>query len=235
MRSSRVRSSAEEGGGNAPFFLLAHTQEVRIVVDMEKMLRANQYEVRSVPVRTARDFVAAHHYSGGMSNTGTHIHGLFLKGSDDLLGVACWLPPTRVAAETVDRENWRRVLSLSRLAVRPDVPKNGASFLMASSRRIIEREQKWVALVTYADTFMNHTGAIYRADNWDYVGMTKPQPRWEDSSGRQVAKKATKTRTKAEMEALGHKMVGSFVKHKFVRRIHMRRKPEREVFRLEPA
>lgn len=199
---------------------------------MGVLIRSSDYEVRDIPVRQARAFVSEHHYSGGMSNTGTHLHGLFKKGSDELLGAACWLPPTRVAAETVDKENWRRVLSLSRLSVRPDVPKNGASFLMAASRRIIEREQKWIALVTYADTFMGHTGAIYRADNWQYVGLTKPQPRWEDSEGRQVAKKATKTRTKAEMEALGYKMVGSFTKHKFVRKIHLRRTPERQVFKL---
>lgn len=196
------------------------------------MVRASDYEIRSIPVSTARAFVSQHHYSGGMSNTGTHLHGLFARGSDELLGAACWLPPTRVAAETVDKENWRRVLSLSRLAIRPDVPKNGASFLMAGSRRIIEREQKWVALVTYADLFMGHTGAIYRADNWEYAGLTKPQPRWEDEAGKQVAKKATRTRTKAEMEALGYRMVGSFQKHKFIRRIHQRRAPLLQQFKL---
>ena len=188
-------------------------------------LRKSEWEVRDIAPYMARDFVKNHHYSGGMSNTGTHFHGLFRKNDLTLMGVAAWLPPTRVAAESVNKNNWKRVLSLSRLCVHPDVPKMGASFLMAASRRIIEAEQKWVSLVTYADTFMNHTGAIYLADNWEYIGKSAPSTRWEDENGRQVSRKSTVSRTSAQMKALGYKMVGSFPKHKFVRHIHIRRKP----------
>lgn len=190
-----------------------------------EVFKASDYEVKPIPISMARRFVERYHYSGAMSNTGTHLHGLYLKNGIQLLGVAAWLPPTRVAAETVNKDNWRRVLSLSRLCVHPLVPTNGASFLMAASMRIIEAEQKWVSLVTYADTFKGHTGAIYRAANWEYAGLGKPQPRWEDQHGRQVAKRATKTRTKAEMEAAGYRMVGSFAKHKFVKHLRQRRKP----------
>lgn len=192
---------------------------------MSQVLRASDYEVRPISVSEGRAFIITHHYSKGCSNTAVHMHGLFRKGCTDLLGVAQWLPPTRVAAESVNKLAWRRVLSLTRLAVHPNVPQNGATFLMARSMRLIEQEQKWVSLVTYADEFMGHTGSIYRAANWEYVGFMKPQPRWEDSTGKQVAKKATRTRTKAEMEALGYRMVGSFRKHKFVKHFHQRRKP----------
>ena len=191
----------------------------------EEVLKASDYEVRTVPLSQGRAFIIAHHYSKGCSNTAVYVHGLFKKGYEELLGVAQWLPPTRVAAESVNRENWQRVLSLTRLAVHPDVPKNGATFLMARSMRLIEQDQKWVSLVTYADEFMGHTGAIYRAANWEYIGLMKPNPRWEDAQGRQVARKATKSRTNAEMEALGYRLVGSYRKHKFVRHFRHRREP----------
>lgn len=189
--------------------------------------RSADYEVKPIHITMARQFIEQHHYSGAMSNTGTHLHGLYLKNGIQLLGVAAWLPPTKVAAMTVNKNNWRRVVALSRLAVHPRVPTNGASFLMAASIRLIEQEQKWVSLVTYADEFCGHTGAIYRAANWQYAGMTKPQPRWEDASGRQVAKRATRTRTKQEMIDAGYRMVGYFAKHKFIKHLHQRRKPER--------
>jgi hypothetical protein len=188
-------------------------------------LRAADWEVRPVPIQEGRAFIVAHHYSRGCSNTAVHLHGLFKRDTGALLGVAQWLPPTRVAAESVNRDQWTRVLSLTRLAVAPEVPKNGATFLMARSMRLIEQEQKWVSLVTYADEFMQHTGAIYRAANWEYVGLMKAQPRWEDANGKQIAKKATRTRTKAEMVALGYEMVGSFCKHKFVKHLRVRRRP----------
>lgn len=186
----------------------------------EHHLRASDYEVRPVLLKEGRAFIMEYHYSKGCSNTAVYVHGLFRKGSDILLGVAQWLPPTRVAAESVNRDQWKRVLSLTRLAVHPDVPTNGASFLMGRSIKMIKAEGKWVSLVTYADEFMGHSGQIYRATNWQYVGFMKGSPRWEDESGRQIARKSTVSRNNAQMRELGYRMVGTFGKHKFV--MHLR-------------
>lgn len=183
-------------------------------------LRASDYEIRDVSPADARAFIVAHHYSGGCSNTRVYAHGLFRRGEPEILGVAIWLPPTKVAAQSVNAAQWRRVLSLTRLAVHSDVPSNAASYLMSRSIRLIQQDGRFVSLVTYADEFMGHTGAIYRASNWDYVGFMKGSDRWEDSDGRQVAKKSTVSRTNAEMEALGLRRVGKFRKHKFV--MHLR-------------
>lgn len=164
----------------------------------------------------ARELVIQFHYSKGGSNTAVYTHGLYRKSDGWLAGVAWWLPPTRVACESVNREHWRKVLSLSRLACHPDCPRNAASFLIAGSIKLIRKDGRFVSLVTYADEYQQHTGAIYRATNWTYVGVTGPYPKWVTEDGRQVASLATKTRRKAEMIALGHKMIGSFHKHKFV-------------------
>lgn len=182
-------------------------------------LQASEWEVRPISVADGRRFLIEHHYSKGCSNTAVYMHGLFRKGEAVLMGVAQWLPPTRVAAESVNKEKWQQVLSLTRLAVHPDVPTNGASFLMGRAIRLIQKDGRFVSLVTYADLFKGHTGAIYKATNWEYVGLTAPKQRWENSSGAQVAVKATKSRTVAQMRELGHTMVGSFRKHKFVRHL----------------
>lgn len=178
--------------------------------------RAEDYEVKPIPHFMAADFVKRYHYSRGCSNTQVYGHGLYLKNGINLLGVAMWLPPTRVAAESVNKDHWQKVLSLTRLAVHPMVPTNGASFLMGASMKLIRKDGRFVSLVTYADESQGHTGAIYRATNWHYAGRTGPYPRWLDKDGKQVAQKATKNRVKAVMEALGHVKVGSFYKHKFV-------------------
>ena len=80
-----------------------------------------------------------------------------------------------------------------------------------------EREGgKWTSLVTYADESQGHTGAIYRATNWEYMGLTKPETIWIDGGGRMVAKKcAGKSRRATEMLALGYRVKGKFRKHKF--------------------
>ena len=56
-----------------------------------------------------------------------------------------------------------------------------------------------------------------RADNWTYIGKTKPE-RTYCVDGRMTARKAGgKTRTHAQMLALGADLVGTFAKHKFVK------------------
>lgn len=178
------------------------------------------YRVAPVPHVLGRSFVAAHHYARGASNTSVFCHGLWL--GDELVGVAMWLPPTRVAAESVapqGSDSWRGVLALSRLAVAPSVPKNGASFLIGRSIRLICQDPRWHTLLTYADTAQGHTGAIYRATNWTYLGSTRPGRRWAAADGRQASGKSTRNRTKAEMLALGYVQLPPSVKHKFVLRL----------------
>lgn len=181
------------------------------------ILHREDYEVKSVPLSVAKDLTARFHYSRGGSNTGVYFHGLILRLTGEIQGVAWWLPPTRVACESVNKAEWKRVLSLTRLVCVPHAPKNSASFLLGASIRLIRKEKRFISVVTYADESQGHSGAIYKASNWTYVGKTGPYPRWIDPlTGRQVACKATKNRKKAEMEALGYQKTGSFFKHKFV-------------------
>ena len=183
-----------------------------------RTFNAKDWEVREVEPPFAKEFIRMHHYAKGSSHTAVFFHGLFNRWFDTCSGVAMWLPPTRVAAESVDKANWKRVLSLSRLAIEPGVPTNACSFLLSRSERLIRQHGEWLSLVTYADESQGHTGTIYRAANWTYVGRTPATPRWIDpKSGRQVAVLATKSRTKQQMLDLGYVLQGRFHKHKFVK------------------
>ena len=181
--------------------------------------RRKEWIVRPVSMDVGLRLVVAHHYARGASNTRTYLHGLFRKDEsfwdERCLGVAWWIPPTKSAALATFSENWKGVLSLSRLVVHPSVPKNGASFLISQSVNQIDREA-WPCLVTYADEMQGHTGAIYRATNWDYVGKTSRYSAYS-LNGRLMSRKAgPKTRTHKEMLDLGCVFLGKFSKHKFV-------------------
>lgn len=185
---------------------------------MDDRLRKEDYEVRDVDLSTARQLVELFHYAAGASNTATYLHGLFKRGdmfNGQCLGVAWWIPPTKSAAHATFPEDWKSVLALSRLVIAPDVPKNACTFLLSRSVKMIDRKA-WRCLITYADDWRGHTGGIYRAANWKYVGVTKPE-RCYVRNGRMVARKAGgKTRTHSEMLALGAQCMGSFAKHKFI-------------------
>ena len=185
-----------------------------------EVLRVTDYEVRDVEQRVAADLVARWHYAKGGPNTGVFRHGLFRRGGDEPLGVAWWLPPTKVAAQSVAGEDWRNCLSLTRLVIAPEVPTNGASFLIARSIREIKKHGRWTHLVTYADTGEGHTGAIYLATGWAEVPASRGHPRYVTAEGRHVAaKSANRTRTHAEMLELGYHFTPATHKRKFVMRL----------------
>jgi hypothetical protein len=185
-------------------------------IKYQDRLRKEDYIVTDIPLRLAQEITRQYHYAHGGSNTAVYTHGLFLK--DNILvclGIAWWLPPTKPCALNTYPKNWESVLSLSRLVVVPDIPKNACTYLLSQSRKMIDRK-KWECLVTFADSWQGHNGTIYRADNWQYVGETKPSPVFI-KNGRVVARKATISRTNAQMEALGAHLIGYFSKHKYVR------------------
>lgn len=186
-----------------------------MIIEKHGRLVASGWEVKPVPLKLCQELVEEYHYSKGGSNTRTYAHGLFIKGIDVCLGIAWWIPPTKHAAKASYPENWKKVLCLSRLVIVPNVPINAASFLLSKSRKLINREI-WPVLITYADEWRGHTGQIYKADNWLYLGKTKPE-RVYSINGRMIARKAGgRTRTHAEMVSLGAVCLGKFPKHKYI-------------------
>lgn len=183
--------------------------------------KAKDYRIERIPFVEGAAFIREHHYAKGCANTATETFGLY-RGPF-LVGAALWMPPTRVCAESVDREDWRKVIALSRLAVAPTEPQNAESLFIGAMLRTLQREGRWAAAVTFADESQGHGGTIYKATNWRYLGRTKPEPRWEDANGKQVSRLATKSRTAKDMAEIGHRMVGKFSKHKYVWRFDRRR------------
>jgi len=180
-------------------------------------LRKSEWEIRGIDLTVAYELVKAFHYAKSGSNTATFLHGLFQRADwMNCRGVAWWIPPPKSAAIASWDGDWRKVLSLSRLVLTPDVPQNGASFLIGESVRLIRADGRFECLVTYADEWRGHLGNIYRATNWEYLGLTGKESTFLTNDGRMVARKAGgHTRTRAEMAALGHRDVGKFAKHKF--------------------
>ena len=185
-------------------------------------LRSADWEVHSIPSHgEARRLIRTWHYSKSSPNTSTYRHGLYRADAilhGDAHGCALWIPPTRGAAEHLVGEHWGGVLSLSRLVVDPDLPTNGASFLLGRSMRLIDRD-RWPVLVTYADRALGHSGAIYRATNWTYHGEVAATAGdvWIDESGRRNGRKRGRfTYTRAEMEARGYTPAPSLPKIRFV-------------------
>lgn len=181
-------------------------------------LRKENWEVRSVPLEVAIRLVRKFHYAKGAANTATYLHGLFHKGEfwdENCKGVAWWIPPTKSAALATYPQNWQGVLSLSRLVIEDGVPKNACTFLLSRSVKMINRTD-WPCLVTYADEWKGHRGTIYLAAGWKFVGETTPEACFTLNGVMTSRKAGPRTRTRAQMAALGAVEQGKFSKRKFV-------------------
>lgn len=197
---------------------------MQLSFDFEPRLRKKDWVVLPVSHSDAANFVREHHYAKGCPRTSVFRHGLFRRGSNTLMGVVVWLPPTKPAAQSVNKFQWRKVLSLSRMVVLPGCPKNSCSFLLSASIKLIKKDGRFVSLVTYADDRLGHNGHVYKSSNWLYVGKMRGSPSWIDPrTGAQVSVKSTVSRTKSEMIALGYKNIGCFSKHKYV--LHLKGAP----------
>lgn len=182
--------------------------------------RRGDYRVAACPHALAAALVADHHYARGAANTSVHSHGLFRRDDGQLVGAALWMPPTVKAARAVAGERWRGVLALSRLVVIEGEPANAASLLLGRSMRAVSRDDRWHLLVTWADTGRGHAGTIYRATGWAHDGLHRGGIAWIDpSTGRQVSLKAKRSRTVAEMLALGYQRARPSPKHRFIYRV----------------
>lgn len=189
-------------------------------MDYFNRLNKNEWVVIPISIGTARLLVEKYHYAHSATNTGVYIHGLFKKGEEfwesNCRGCAWWLPPTKNAAiKTYPEGKWQKVLSLTRLVILPDVPLNACSFLLGKSIKMIDTN-KWECLVTYADTWRGHNGTIYKATNWEYLGLTKPSPVFVSMNGKMMGRKrGGKNITKKELINDGFSEIGQFCKHKF--------------------
>lgn len=199
----------------------------------------NEFKFCSIPHRIAKAFIQAHHYAKGASNTSKICIGMFRKSDAQLVGVSMWmLPPYGVI------KKWgygtKEMLSLSRLAISPDVPTNGASMLIGASERHIARHLPEIkSLVTYADEMQGHEGTIYKATNWLYTGQSRAEYAWKDETGKLVSRFRTKSIPVTVMDAQ-FKRIGPFRKHCFVKFRHPKRqrftstKPNQQTNQTKP-
>lgn len=160
--------------------------------------------------RAARDLIAREHYSKSSSFMGTMICA---KRAGEIVGAALLLPPLPPAARKHAKSDPRRVTALSRLVIRSGEPQNAASMLIGAVLKQVRRDGKYDTVLTYADLSQGHTGAIYKATNATHCGLTRPEEYWVDPADRRVSRKATRSRTAAEMRALGMERRVSHGKH----------------------
>jgi hypothetical protein len=141
-------------------------------------------EVRSYIVEetsfnsTVRKFLKKWHYSDYVNIQAKHTFCLFKEGKfgiPELIGVCIYTRPAGPSAgQSYYPQNPDKVLELRRLCLIDDTPKNAESYFVGKTLRWLKKNTDWEFVLSYADEEQGHTGVIYRASNFKYLGKTKP-------------------------------------------------------------
>lgn len=173
-----------------------------------------EWSIRAVTLELAQRMVEQHHYAKHGSTWRVYTLGLFLRKDPNCWGVTWWIPAPKLSVDKYNPGGYRTTLILSRMVIHPLVPMNGASFLLGASIRHIADIGRYEYLMTYADTWRGHSGAVYRAANWTYQGMSEPTAIWLDNDGTLGSSYCQgRIQSKIEMKRKGYTLYGHYPKH----------------------
>lgn len=116
------------------------------------------------------EFVEKHHYKkSARSMKQRFVFGLYYE--ELLVGVAIYGESCGAkVAETYGCS--KTVLELRRFCLIPEAPKNSESFFLSKTLKLM-KSSHIKKVVSFADANMGHEGIIYKAANWEYLGVEK--------------------------------------------------------------
>ena len=144
--------------------------------------RPRDIRVRPIPHSVAGQICRGHHYLGTYPGGTVLAFGIFV--CDKLVGVAVLGvgPPN---GHRLFRDARReQVLCLARFCLDDLLPRNSESRSLAVILRYLRKRQSTVkAVIAYSDPSVGHTGGIYRACGFLYLGLSEPTPLYKLPDG----------------------------------------------------
>jgi len=149
----------------------------------------SEFYIDKISKKEAEELLLQYHYLKDISKSfkSGYNYGLFRKNDfcplkiGGLLGVCIFtgLPVPEIAkgAFGLERHEQEGLYELSRLCIRPDTQlkeHNITSWFVSRAIKQFRRDTEVKAIISYADSDL-HSGTIYRACNFTYVGLSDPK------------------------------------------------------------
>lgn len=134
-----------------------------------------------IPHKFAKRIVERHHYLHSMPGGTEHCFGV-IAGRSLAGAVTLGVGPAN-AYRLMDGAKRSDCVTLSRLWLSDDLPRNSESRVIGFVLRLLRRETDLKFVVSYADPAKGHLGGIYKATNWLYTGLSEPSPMLDFGDG----------------------------------------------------
>lgn len=161
-------------------------------------IKARDLEVIPCPVAEVRVFLETHHYSKSIN--GVKITQCFKVVHDRQLVGAALMGQLSTTAWKMFGETEQQVLELRRLCLLDECSRNSESRVISKCLKWVKKNIKEVkVIVSYADPMQGHSGIIYRAANFEYLGTTPNDKGYKDlETGKIYHSRALRTKYKGE-------------------------------------
>ena len=129
------------------------------------------FVVKPTTIQYVKHFVETWHYSSNVNGLRiSNVFGLFYKG--DLIGAMIYGPLGMANTWKKYADSESEIVELRRLCCIDETPRNTESYFIGKTLRWLKKNTSYKVVVSYADTFHNHQGTIYKASNFEHCGMT---------------------------------------------------------------
>jgi hypothetical protein len=161
-------------------------------------IRASELTVSPANSADVRGFIEEHHYSKSIN--GVKITQCFKVVHNGMLVGAVLFGQLSTTAWKKFGDKEEQVLELRRLVLLDFAGRNSESFTVGFCLRWIKKNLPEVTtIVSYADPEYGHTGVIYRASNFQLVGMTPSDKGFYDpETGKTYHSRAMRTKYKGD-------------------------------------
>jgi hypothetical protein len=150
--------------------------------------RIQDIKIKIIPNGSSFSFLNKYHY-GGFGRGSSFEYGFFLN--DIMIGVCKFSTVVRPGVATSLGYAQSDVIELDRLCLHPSYhKKNALSFCLSRIIRDVRNNTTYKAIASFSDPSRGHSGSVYRASNFSYLGRTSMSYFYIDSNENEVNKKS---------------------------------------------
>ena len=135
------------------------------------MTKVKNFTVKICDRKEIKSFIETWHYSKSINGLKSN-YCFKLMDKETIIGAMIYgqIGMANVWKKYADNEH--DLLELRRLCCIDNTPKNTESYFIGFTLRWLKKNTDIKKVISYADSNYNHSGVIYRASNFNYLGMT---------------------------------------------------------------
>ena len=135
------------------------------------MTKVKDFTVKICDRKEIKSFIETWHYSKSINGLKSN-YCFKLMDKETIIGAMIYGQIGMANVWKKYAANEHDLIELRRLCFIDNTPKNTESYFIGFTLRWLKKNTDIKKVISYADSNYNHSGVIYRASNFNYLGMT---------------------------------------------------------------